>query len=111
MTAEILSLVPAVLAWTAVVYKLPDFRHNVRNSTIRAFWLSLLFLALALTVLVPSVAHGIDRLTGVANLSRLLGNSTVLIAAWGVQAFVFLHLDFPGDGARSRIRLVSCGLV
>jgi len=111
MTAEILSLVPAVLAWTALAYKLPAFRRNRQDPSVRAFALSLFFLALALTVLLPPVALWIDRVAGLANLSRLLGNSVVLIAAWAVQLFVFRTLDYRGDGARSRIQLASWALV
>lgn len=68
-------------------------------------------LALALTILLPSVAAWIDQVTRSPNLSRLLGNEVVLVAAWAVQIFVFLNLDYRGDGARSRIRFGSWSLV
>jgi hypothetical protein len=35
----------------------------------------------------------------------------VLIAAWAVQIFVFLNLDYRRDGARARIQLASWNLV
>jgi len=110
-TAELLSLIPAMLAWAGVVYKLPAFLRSRHDPTIRAFWLSLLFLALALTILLPSVAAWIDRVTGSPNLSRLLGNEVVLIAAWAVQIFVFLNLDYQGNGAQARIHLASWTLL
>lgn len=109
--AEFLSLIPAVLAWSGVVYKLPAFLRRRHEPSIRAFWLSLLFLALALTILLPSVAAWIDHVTGAPNLSRLLGNEVVLFAAWAVQIFVFLTLDYRGNGARLRRRIASWGLV
>jgi hypothetical protein len=46
MTAEILSLVPTVLAWGAMVYKIPAFRRDRHDPSVRAFALSLFFLAL-----------------------------------------------------------------
>jgi hypothetical protein len=111
VTAVILSLIPAVLAWAGVAYKLPAYWRNRHDPAVRAFWLSLLFLALALTVLLPPLAKWIDEIAGIGNLSRLLGNCVVLIAAWAVQVFVFLNLDYRRDGARARIRLASWSLV
>jgi hypothetical protein len=110
VTAEILSLIPAVLAWAGVAYKLPAYWRNRHDPVVRSFWLSLLFLALALTVLLPPLALRIDHVTRIANLSRLLGNGVVLIAAWAVQIFVFLNLDYRRNGARSRIHLASWAL-
>jgi hypothetical protein len=111
VTAVILSLIPAVLAWAGVAYKLPAYWRNRRDPAVRAFWLSLLFLALALTALLPPLAKWIDDIAGIGNLSRLLGNCVVLIAAWAVQIFVFLNLDYRRDGARARIQLASWALV
>jgi hypothetical protein len=111
MSAGFLSLVPAVISWVAVAYKLPAFKRNLHDPAIRAFWLSLFFLALALTLLLPTVALWIDQATRFSNLSRLLGNETVLVAAWAVQIFVFLNLDYRQDGVRSRVRLASWALV
>jgi hypothetical protein len=111
MSAGFLSLVPAVIAWIVVAYKLPAFKRNLHDPAIRAFWLSLFFLALALTVLLPTVALWIDQTTRISNLSRLLGNETVLVAAWAVQVFVFLNLDYRQDGVRSRVRLALRALL
>jgi hypothetical protein len=111
VTAQTLSLVPMVLAWAGVAYKLPAYWRNRSDPTVRAFWLSLLFLALALTVLVPSIARWIDSVTGLPNISRLLGNGTVLVAAWAVQVFVLLTLDYQRDGVQARVRVASWSLV
>jgi hypothetical protein len=111
MSAGFLSLVPAVISWVAVAYKLPAFKRNLHDPAIRAFWLSLLFLALALTVLLPAAALWIDQMTRISNLSRLLGNETVLVAACTVQVFVFFNLDRKRDDVRSKIRLASWALL
>lgn len=101
MTADLLSLIPAVAAWLAVLYKLPALRRRSEDAAIRAFWLSLLFLALALTVLIPSVAVDVDAISHVANVSRLLGNGLVLVASWQVQVFLF-YLNYRAPEARPR---------
>src|SRR5947209_17618527 len=100
-----------VLAWAGVAYKLPAYRRNRTDPTVRAFWLSLLFRALALTVPVPSIARWIDSVTGLPNTSRLLGNGTVLVAAWAVQVFVLLTLDYQRNGVQTRVRVASWALV
>jgi len=110
MTADLLSLIPAIATWLAVLYKLPALRRRPHDAAIRAFWLSLLFLALALTVLVPSVAVAVDAISHIANISRLLGNGLVLVASWQVQAFL-LYLNYPGLEARARGEQVGWALL
>ena len=106
---DILVYGPAVLAWMAVVYKLPAYRHGRRDPALRWLWLSLLFLALALTAILPPVYLGIDRLVGVANLARSLVNGLVMVASWAVQAFLF-HVNYPDGEALARIRRVGWAL-
>src|SRR6185312_4106525 len=40
-----------VLCWGAVAYKLPAFRRRPHDAGVRAYWLTLLLIALGLTVL------------------------------------------------------------
>lgn len=100
---------PAVLAWAAVAYKLPACLRGRRDPAVRSLWLSLLFLALALTVMLPSIYVAIDRLVGVVNVARLLVNGLVLVASWAVQAFLF-RVNYPDGEALPRIRRVGWGL-
>lgn len=109
MAKELLDVGPALLAWTAVAYKLPALRRSPHDPALRAYWLTLLFLAIALTVLLPPVYLAIDRLAGFPNLARLLGHSSVLVTSWAVQAFL-LHLNFPGGAARGKIRRLGWAL-
>jgi hypothetical protein len=103
MTRVLLQLGPAMLTWAAVIFKLPAMRRSPRDSALRAYWLALLALSLALTVLLPPVHLAIDRLVGVPNLSRLLGHSLALAAAWAAQAFL-LRLNYLGPTAWRRTR-------
>ena len=109
MAKELLDLAPALLAWAAVAYKLPALRRSPHDPALRAYWLTLLSLALALTVLLPPVYLAVDRLAGFPNLARLLGHGSVLVTSWAVQAFL-LHLNFPGDAARGQIRQLGWAL-
>jgi hypothetical protein len=102
MIRDVLVWFPAGLAWVAVGYTFPALLRRRHDPAFRAFWLSLLFLALSLSVLVPPGYAAIDKLSGVANLARLLGNALILVAGWQVQAFLF-HLNYPDDRARLRI--------
>lgn len=92
----VLVYAPALVAWAAVAYKLPALRHSPQDHALRAYWLTLLSLALTLTVLLPPVYLAIGSLTGIPNLARLLGNGLGLTACWSVQGFLFL-VNYPSD--------------
>lgn len=110
MIDSLLRYGPVVLLWVAVAYKLPAFRRSPRDPAVRAYWLTLLSLALALTALLPPVYVAIDRLAGVPNLTRLLANSLALVTAWTVQAFLF-YLSEPEALARRAVRRRGLTLV
>ncbi len=101
MARELLSYVPTLLMWAAVVYKLP--RRTPRERGARFLWLTLLALALAMTVLLPPVYLAVDRLSGTPNLARFLGNGLVLVAGWTAQAYLF-HLNYAEQRAEPAIR-------
>lgn len=110
MTEALLTASPAILTWLAVGYTLPSLRRRRDDGTMRAFALSLLFLALALTVLMPGIYREIDGAAGIANLSRLLGNGLVLVAGWQIQTFLF-HLNYPHERVRPWVRWSGALLV
>lgn len=99
MKGLLLDYGPALLAWVAVVYKLPSFYRAPRHGGRRSLWLTLLFLALAITALVPPIYAGVDHLLGRPNLARLLSNSLTLVACWTVLGFL-AHLS--GASMRGR---------
>src|SRR5713226_4145546 len=83
---------PALLLWVAVAYKLPTVTRAPRDPGRRWLWLTLLFLALAVTVLRPPVYVGIDGALGRANMARLLSNSLTLVSCWAALALL-AHLN------------------
>jgi hypothetical protein len=94
---------PLALLWAAVVGKLPALRQHPDNRALRAYWLALLALAVAVTVLLPPVHLALDRTTGVANLARLLGHGLALVNACAAQAFL-LYSNYPEATARPRVQ-------
>src|SRR5262245_39354328 len=100
MKEALLDYGPPLLAWAAVAYKLPSFRHAPRDVGRRSLWLTLLFLALAATVLLPPLYTAVDGLLGRPNLARLLSNSLTLLACWSVLGFL-AHLSGLGRGGRA----------
>jgi len=103
VTGRVLQYIPVLLAWAAVAYQAPIRRHHGRGRRNPAFWLGLLFLALSLTILLPSVSLWIDRLSGLANGTRLVGHVLVLVAASAIQVYL-LQLNYPDERGRWRIQ-------
>jgi hypothetical protein len=99
-----MQFLPAVLMWTAAVYKLPAVRCAPANLMLRALWLTLVVLASALTMLIPPIYVAFDQLVGVPNLARLVGNGLVLCAGFGGQAVMCL-LDGDQAAALRRVRV------
>lgn len=89
---------PLVLFWAAVAYRLPAVVRSPGNRGLRAYWLTLLFLALAITVLVPGY-RAVNAALDEPNVARLLGHGLALGAALTVQGF-FLVTHDPGGAAR-----------
>ena len=96
--APLLTYGPTLLTWVATAYKLPALRRRLRDPTVRAYWLCLLMLAVAQTVLLPPVYVTIDRLTSVPNLARLLGNGAGVLGCWILLVYLS-HLSYPGPEA------------
>jgi hypothetical protein len=105
---------PVILLWAAVAYKFPVLHRNPRDPAVRGYWMTLLFLALALTTLLPPVYMALGRLSGIPNIARLLGNGLGLVTALVVQAFLF-HLSEPEAVAKRAVQrwtlVLGCALV
>jgi hypothetical protein len=109
MVRTLVAVGPPVLAWAAVVVKLPAVRRSPGNPALRAFWTALVALAMSFTVLLPPVYFTVDRLLGIPNLARLLAHALALVNACAAQAFL-LHLNFPRAVARRKVRRRGWGL-
>jgi hypothetical protein len=77
-----------MVLWVAAVYTLRSVRSRPGNQGVRFYWVTVVMLALALTVLLPPVYLKIDRLLGVPNLARFIGNCLGLVACWTAQRFL-----------------------
>jgi hypothetical protein len=97
---------PALLLWAAAAFRLPAVRCHPADLALRAYWLALVSLAAALTVLLAPIAVALDRLLGIPNLARLLGNGLALASSLSVQAFLLL-LNFDRAVALRKIRTRS----
>jgi len=100
---DFLAYAPTVLSWAAVAYRTGAAWRSQPAPGQRALWLTLLCVALALTVLLAPLYLAFDRVLGVPNLARLVGHGFVVGAAWSVQVFLNA-LTYPAPVARTRNR-------
>ena len=100
----------AALAWVVAAYKAATLRRRFADPASRYHWLTLLCIALALTILLPQTYLAIDRWTKAPNLARLLGDGAGLIASWSAQALLF-HLTFPLRAASRRTGILGLVLL
>lgn len=103
MSRTIFAYAPAVILWLGTAYTLRPFWRDPRNPGHRNLWLTFVFLAAAITVLLPPVYLGIDHVTTIANLSRLLSNGLTLLACWALQAFLS-HVSGAARNNRGEVR-------
>jgi hypothetical protein len=89
----------ALALWGNLLYKLRRFRGRPRHEAQRATCVTLLFMALTFTFLIPPIYAAIDGLTGIPNLARLLGNGCGVVAACAFEP-VATELSEPGSGRR-----------
>ena len=103
MISDVLANGPALVAWTAVLYKLSARRRSPDDPAAHPYLGTLVALALALTVLAHPVYVTLDRLAGIPNLARLLGHSFIVLAAWSARS-TLSYVNYPFEQARSRVR-------
>jgi hypothetical protein len=102
MGRALLYAAPPVLLWAAVLGKWPAVRRRPDAPAGRAWWLALLALAVALTVLAPPVQQAVDRTAGMVNLALLVGHGLALGCACGAQAFL-LYSSYPPAAASPKV--------
>ena len=103
MTAAVYEYAPALVAWAAVLFKLPSIYRRPGDWPLRAYCLTLFSLALSLTLLISPVYFAVDSLLGAPNIARLLTHSLALVASWSVQAFL-AYLNGPEAQAHRHVR-------
>lgn len=108
MVGEFVSATLVVVLWGYLLVKLRALHWRLRNTAQRANCLSLLAVCLSMTVFHPPVYRAIDRIIGVPNCARLLGNSLGVISAWAFQPVIMRLLHYE---ERKRHLLRSAGLM
>lgn len=103
MGKALLYATPPLLLWSAVLGRVPAIRRRPNDLVLRAYWLALLCLAAAVTVLIPPVQLAVDRRAGVTSLALLVGQSLALGCATSAQAFLLYSSSAP-DEAQPRVR-------
>jgi hypothetical protein len=93
--------IAAVLAWAAVGYKLRDLRRDPHNPTLRAFWITIILVAMGATIRIPSVYRGLENATGILAIWTE-GLSVLGCAALQTTVLLWTH---PPRQARSKIRV------
>jgi hypothetical protein len=95
MVSNVVSAGLVVLLWGYLVIKMHTQHWRLRDAAQRANCASLFIIGLSMTVFHPPVYRAIDRLSGITNLSRLLGNSLGVIGAWTFQPVIGRLLRYP----------------
>ncbi len=98
MSQSVLSVGTLLLIWGSLIWKLQTLHWWPRDDIQRSYLGALLALGLALTVFHPPIYRTIDRVTGVPNIARLLGNSLGVISAWAFQTVITKLLRYQSRG-------------
>jgi hypothetical protein len=96
MIPSLLLVVPAGLTWLTAAYTGRSYLRARRDPRVAAYWHSTVLLAAALTAVVPAVYLAIDRVLGLPNAARWIGNSLILLAAYRQDG---LYTVMPGASA------------
>jgi hypothetical protein len=103
---ELSSVLATSVPWLALASRLPSLRRRPDDPRLRAWCVSVLFLALALTVFSPQVYLAVDRLARAPNLAQLLGNEATVVSATAILVLL-LHVDGPDAPPARRIWLLA----
>ena len=98
MSQDTVSVLTVLLVWGSLIWKLQTLGWRPRDTIQRSYCGALLALALALTVMHPPIYRTVDRITGIPNFSRLLGNSLGVISAWAFQPIITKLLRYQARG-------------
>ncbi|SEG94082.1 hypothetical protein SAMN04489712_1436 [Thermomonospora echinospora] len=104
----------AATCWTAAAYKARDLRRAPASPALQGTCLTLGLLGLAFLVLADSSRTVIDRVAGVEDLARWVGNSCTLAAGCSIQIVLAHFTRAPGSPApdiRPRIALLAGAVI
>lgn len=94
MAPEFVSAALVVAMWGYLLVQLQALHWQMRDAAQRANCLSLFVVSLTLTVFHPPVYRAIDRIVGIPNFARLLGNGLGVVAAWVFQPVIIRLLHY-----------------
>lgn len=95
---ELLVVISAAVGWIATALKASDLRRSPDDRGLRSMVAAMAGLSAAFTIEIPTLYHGIGSWTGVADLSRLLVHSLILVASCAVQTML-IHWAYEHDVA------------
>ncbi|MCA1723416.1 MAG: hypothetical protein LC748_04030 [Thermomicrobia bacterium] len=98
MSQDTVSALTVLLLWGSLIWKLQTLCWWPRDTIQRSYCGALLALALALTVFHPPIYRAVDRVTGIPNFSRLLGNILGVVSAWAFQPIITKLLRYQARG-------------
>ena len=98
MSQDTVSSLTVLLVWGSLIWKLQTLGWRPRDTIQRSYCGALLALALVLTVFHPPVYRAVDRIMGIPNFSRFLGNSLGVISAWAFQPLITKLLRYQARG-------------
>jgi hypothetical protein len=102
----------AAAGWSAFAYKLRDLRRDRSNRALRAMVYAFLAFAAGVTFAIGPVADALERVTGLANLAKLLAHAGVMaVAANSEILLLFLALPPAVAARRARVRIVASAVV
>ena len=82
---RIFSAAITIVCWTLTLYKLYDLVRDRRNLSLRALWLAIMAITLAMTL--QPLASTLDKAIGVLDVGRVTANCLTLVSAAGAKRF------------------------
>ncbi len=98
MSETLVSALTMLLVWGSLLWKLQTLHWRPRDTIQRSYCGALLALALAMTVPHPPIYRAVDRIIGIPNFARLLGNGLGVISAWAFQPVITRLLRYQARG-------------
>lgn len=109
-STSVVTLAPPLLLWAVSVYKLPALSRS-SEPALSAYWASIAWLAVAMTLLVPPFAGWLDRLAHVTDLAWLLMYAAVLLSGFSATIALMYETPDPRNANRERRRRWGCSLL
>lgn len=102
------TVAPPLLLWAASLYKLPALSRGESQPALSAYWSAIAWLAVAMTLLVPPLAAGLDQVLHVPNAAWLLMYAAVLLSGFSATIALLHEAPGPDTGRAERARRYAC---